>query len=90
MKPILVYDKLLFDYKAIETDPSSFINDVKNLNKTIADNFSEALKNCDEKIIEKFETSLFNYIIKTNCDENHKYIKIDENLILEKITEALK
>ena len=103
MKPILVYDKLLFDYKAIETDPSSFgvvihltegwkieayfIND---LNKTIADNFSEALKNCDEKIIEKFETSLFNYIIKTNCDENHKYIKIDENLILEKITEALK
>jgi len=60
MKPILVYDKLLFDYKVIETDPSSFgvvihltegwkieayfINDVKNLNKTIADNFSEALK----------------------------------------------
>lgn len=24
MKPILVYDKLLFDYKAIETEPSSF------------------------------------------------------------------
>lgn len=106
MKPILVHDKLLFDYKVIETEPSSFgivihltesweipayfIDDVKNLNKTIADNFSKALKNCDEKIIEKFETSLFNYIIKTNCDENHKYIKIDENLILEKIIEALK
>jgi len=106
MKPILVYDKLLFDYKVIDAMPSAFgvviyltedwkieayfINDVRNLNKTIADNFSKALKNCDEKIIEKFETSLFNYIIKTNCDENHKYIKIDENLILEKITEALK
>ena len=106
MKPILVHDKLLFDYKVIDVMPSAFgvviyltedwkieayfIDDVKNLNKNIADNFSEALKNCDEKIIEKFETSLLNDIIKTNCDEDHKYIKIDENLILRKIIEALK
>ena len=102
MKPILVYDKLLFDYKGIEVIPDSFgiviyltkdwkisayfMDEVKKLNKNAANNFSNATENCDEKVIKKFKESLFNYI----CDEKHKYIKIDENLILEKIIEALK
>lgn len=102
MKPILVNNKLLFDYKKIEVMPglfgveiyftedwkisAYFTNKVKELNENAANNFSEATKNCDEKVIKKFKESLFNYI----CDEKHKYIKIDENLILEKIIEALK
>lgn len=106
MKPILVSDKLLFDYKAIEVIPSlfgvviyltedwkissNFIDEVKKLDKNAANSFSKAIETHNEKVIEEFKTCLFSSIMTKDRDEQCKYIKIDENLIFEKIIEALK